>query len=368
MSRNDILHLDSIISAFYKNRKDILIIACLQILLCFITTLRYFSLLNLFNIRADFKNVTAATFVSNALGLWMPGSMAFIEIIRITLMMGAEHNELSSNENINQTLSNAENKKSEGISKNKKDLSIRSRLTTASLFDRLIGLWSMLIFGLVFIAYLIIHNSNNMMNKSSLEFHGLISIFALTIFLFIAISLLPFLSGKIFLRKILDHTERIILRIFRKTFIHRFLRKLTVEINAILDAISHGGTKMNMFVVPVLYSFLCVIIQAFSFYYSALALQSFIPFTAILATISILALATLLPIGFGGVGGVQFIAAITLSIFGVSTKIAASAQLLQTAVNLLSISFVGLFFLQLTSKQVRTAFQLYTNKKSTKKN
>ena len=53
-------------------------------------TARYFSLLRIFKINTDFHNVTAATFVSNGIGQWLPGSMAFIEVIRIGLMLGAE--------------------------------------------------------------------------------------------------------------------------------------------------------------------------------------------------------------------------------------------------------------------------------------
>ena len=54
-------------------------------------TLRYHSLLKIFSIRTSLQNVTAATFVSNGIGLWMPGSLAIIEVIRISLMLGAHY-------------------------------------------------------------------------------------------------------------------------------------------------------------------------------------------------------------------------------------------------------------------------------------
>ena len=357
MARNNFLHIESLKSAFIIHRKLIFIILILQIILCFVTTLRYFSLLNLFQIKVDFKNVTAATFVSNALGLWMPGSMAFIEIIRISLMIGAEH-KLHSDEAAQLYKETEEKEK-----KNKTQLSLRSRLTTASLFDRLIGLWSMLIIGLFFIGWTLLHHLNEIIHTNSYEYIGLICMFIFTLSLFIFITFLPYFSSKLIIRKTLNHIERFFLRLFRRSFFNRFLKKLVFEINSILDAISHGGKQFNKFLIPILYSFLCVFIQAFAIYYAAMAISSIIPFSAILATISILALATILPIGFGGVGGVQIIAAIALSFFGVSPQIAASAQLLQTAINIVAISFAGLFFLQLTSKQVKSILNLYKLKK-----
>lgn len=354
MSTHNFLQFDSLRLAFIHNKKLIYLVVFLQILSCFITTLRYFSLLKIFNIHVDFKNVTAATFVSNGLGLWMPGSMAFIEIIRVGLMLGVGHkSQLDSKA--------TELKVDNSISENKEQLSLRARLTTVSLFDRLIGLWSMLFVGLMMIIVTLFTLHKKISNN--FESVGLIILFAFTVLLITFITLLPYVASKVFFRRIIEHIQRFFLILFKYGFINKILKKIFLEIDSILDAVSIGGKKFEGYLIPALYSFLCVFIQAIGTYYCAIAISSFIPFPAILATVPILAIATLLPIGFGGIGGAQFIAAISMSIFGVMPHSAASAQLLQTALNLLSLSFVGLFFSKLTSKQIKYVLKMYELKK-----
>lgn len=132
---------------------------------------------------------------------------------------------------------------------------------------------------------------------------------------------------------------------------------------SLFDATTLASTRLRHFWKPLFYSFLCVLVQSVSTYYAALAIGNIIPYWAILATVPILAIATLLPLGFGGVGGMQVVAAISLSIFGVRPQDAASAQLLQTAINILSVSFVALFFSKLTYLQMRTTFTRYQEKR-----
>ncbi|MES2614706.1 MAG: lysylphosphatidylglycerol synthase domain-containing protein [Bdellovibrionota bacterium] len=353
MSKNNLLQISSLKIAFVKNPKILYLIFFLQIFSCILMTLRYFSILKIFDIHVDFKNVTAATFVSNGLGLWLPGSMAFIEIIRIGLMLGAENKVLLNT----QTQIEEKNLNKNPVTNNKEQLSLRSRLTTVSLFDRLIGLWCMLFVGLCVLGYHLLFSFQKITN--SYQHIGIISIFIFTFLLLIFITFLPYFSKNIITRKIVTHIERLFLTFFRRGLLHKLFKKIFFEIGAIFDAIAIGGKKLNKFFLPSAYSFLCVFIQAISVYYAALAISSFIPFSAILATISIVAVATLVPMGFGGIGGVQFVAAISMSFFGVIPHSAASAQLLQTAINLLSISFAGIFFSKITSKQIKSMLKIY---------
>ncbi len=366
MDRYNFLQLNSIKKAFLTHSKLIFLIIFLQILICFFSTIRYFSLLKIFSINVDFKNVTAATFVSNALGLWLPGSMAFIEIIRITLMLGAGHKfltvekkEETSNQKPISTKKSHQHptdvpKKLSGV-RIKEQLSFRTMLATVSLFDRLVGFWAMLLVGLFCLLYRFIFYSGII--KNNYEMIGLIFLFLFTFLSFLLITFLPYLSRKILIRKLFKHKKRFILKIFRRGFLHNLSKKIFSELSSVLDATAVGGKKLNCFLPPIFYSLICVFLQAISMYYSAIAIANFIPFSAILATISILALATLLPIGFGGIGGVQFIAAVSMSFFGISPNSAASAQFLQTALNLFSITFVGLFFIKLTLNQIKPVFQ-----------
>lgn len=357
MVRNDFLNLTSIKSAIKNHRSLIYSVIFFQLLLYFFSTLRYFNLLKVFNIQVDFKNVTAATFVANGLGLWLPGSMAFIEVIRIGLMLGANH-KLNI---VPKTITTADE-----IIQNKEQLSFRSRLTTVSLFDRLIGLWAMLFIGLIVLGYFMGNAIET--NQSRYEELGLLCLLSFTLLLLTLITLLPYIARNITLRKIVEHIERFFLKTIRHGILNRFMKSLFFEIDSILDAMSIGGKKFRFFLLPIFYSFLCVFIQAITVYYCALAISTFIPFTAILATVSILAIATLFPISFGGIGGVQVIAAISMSFFGVLPQHAASAQLLQTTLNLLTISFAGLFFSKLTSGQIKSVIKLYRENKLIKNN
>ncbi len=368
MSKHNFLELSSLKSAFIHNKKIIYLIFLLQIFACFIMTLRYFSLLKIFKINVDLKNVTAATFVSNGLGLWMPGSMAFIEIIRIGLMMGAGHktivNSTTQGENLPECTFDKCSEQNTLIIQNREQLSFRSRLTTVSLFDRLIGLWAMLFIGFFIIGSLILHSYNHF--RSQYEYIGMISLFILTLLLLVCITLLPYISKKTFLRRVFSRLERVFLIIFKHGFLNRILKKIFSEINSILDTIAIGSKSSIHFIPPLLFSFISVFIQAFSVYYSAIAISNAIPFSAILATVSILSIATLFPIGFGGIGGVQLVAAFSMSFFGVMPQSAASAQLLQTALNLFAVSFAGLFFSQLSWKQLQSVMKLYEIKKLSK--
>jgi len=336
-----IIDINALKNAFNTNKSLILLIAIIQISVCLFMTLRYFSLLKIFKIKTDFQNVLAATFVSNGVGQWMPGSMAFIEVIRIGLMLGAD-------KHLNQK--NLDKKEIE-IKENLAELALKSKLAAVSIIDRLIGILVMLGFGLIvssFIYYQISSNLNMIDKANSLK-----GFLVLTLLLFIAIIMLPFLSKSKVFRKILSRFERLFLALFKKGFLNKIIRKLFHEINSLLDAIVLGSSKLYLFWKPVFYSIMCVLLSCLGLYLSSVALSNKIPFEVILATISILSIASLLPIGIAGVGGMQIIAAIVFSLFLISPQAASSSQLLQTSVNLLAVSAVGILFARLSAKQIR---------------
>ncbi len=343
MMHHDLIDLQTFKIAFLQNINIVLFVVFLQIFLCFLTVLRYNYIIKIFDISINFLNVTAATFVSNGLGLWLPGSMAFIEVIRVSLMIGAKgQQEFKEQKNMDNDLSVAE-------------VSLRSRLTTASLLDRLVGLWAMLFIGLMTSGYFILKQWFFQNNHSNI--FGLLSLFCFIFILIILISVLPFVSQSSFFLKCLYHVERIFLSMFRKGFAHEILKKLFFELNGVFSSIALVGSRMKSLLVPLVYSFICVFIQCFSIYFSGIAIFKNIPFVAILSTVSILNIATLLPLGFAGVGGAQVIAAVCFSFFAVSPQAASSAQLLQTALNLFALSFAALFFIHLSWKQLNFLFK-----------
>ncbi|APJ02503.1 lysylphosphatidylglycerol synthase domain-containing protein [Silvanigrella aquatica] len=338
MYSNNIIDVKNLLKAFESHKKLILLVAFIQILNCLFMTFRYFSLLKIFKIKVDFQNVVAATFVSNGIGQWLPGSMAFIEVLRIGLMLGADKDY---NFKANQI------EKSE-VKENLEELAIRSKLAAVSIMDRLIGLLVMLIFGLIMTALIYLKTE-----QGSIASSNLIAFFIVTFLFFIFLLALPLFSGRQFFRKLFTRIERIVLSYLRNSFLNKLIRKLFVETNSLLDALALGSRKISYFWKPVFFSIICLLLASSGMFFSGMAISGRVPFEAILATMSILSIASILPIGLAGMGGMQIIAAIVFSLFEISSQNAVSAQLLQTAVNLLAISLMGILFARLSAKQIR---------------
>lgn len=343
MYRIDILDFKLLFSSFQKHKNLILLIGLLQVANCFFMAFRYQYLLRIFRIQVGFFNGLSATVVSNSIGLWMPGSMAFIEVIRIGLMLGANHHIHLMGKNKNNSFGKGEQFKSE--------IRMRSRLAAVSLFDRLIGLFVMLLFGGLSSCYAILFEHQTM-SFHPVQWWSLIAIIVFSFSCALLILILPLLAQSVFFRKIISRIERLFLILFRKGMLNRLLQKVFQEVASILDAMAIGREQMSHFLIPFLLSCCCFVLMSLGTYFSALAISSSIPFLAIFGTLSLLSLASLLPIGIAGMGGIQLFAVVVMSIFGVEPKTAASAQFLQNAINLLSVSALGFFFLKFTIRQI----------------
>lgn len=343
----NLLDIKSFATALERHKIILCIIAFLQVLNCVFMSLRYFKLLKIFDVQVRFSNVISASFVGNAIGQWMPGALAFIEIIRIGLLFGATQEQ--------QKNTSAEyHPTSTPVSEqHHKPIGLRSRLVIVSLFDRLIGFFAMLlaafiVTGVIFAKH-VLEKDTPFSQSYPLFFFFLLS----TGLLSILISL-PFASKSILLRRLLGKVEHGLLFVFRRGAPNQIIKKLFHELFALLNAVAAGCQKIVFFIVPLTYSVLCVLSLSLSIYLSALALDQHIPLSVILATTAIINLTAMLPISFGGLGGIQLVAMATLSIFGVSAQTAASAQFLQNSLNLVSVSFAGLFFVKLSLRQIKS--------------
>lgn len=339
MSKNNVLDFQLLSKSFYQHPTEMAMVFVIQGLNFFFMALRYHHLLKVFSIRVGFFNNIAATMVSNSIGLWLPGSMAFIEIIRIGLMLGADRHKNAA-------------AKTDLVQQTQQELSLRSKLTAVSVFDRLIGLFVMLFCGTIATAFVLCSESMKA-HLNTLQITALWCLFVFSFACSMLIIILPKMAQWLPFRKGFSHIERITLATCYEKFGYGFLKKVFHEINALLDAIAIGSRHLHHFFVPVFFSFICFTLISLGTYVSALALSDAIALIPIFATVSILSLASLLPIGFAGIGGIQLVAAFALSVFGVSAKSAASAQFFQNAINLLAVSFLGLFFLKLTINQVK---------------
>jgi uncharacterized protein (TIRG00374 family) len=349
MYSQEIINFSSLRQSFYDNKKIIVFIAFIQILNILFLTLRYFSLLKIFQIHAAFKNVLASNYVSLAIGQWFPGALAVIEVLRIALMLGS-HNKAA---NINES-----NKIIDGIEQALTDLSLKSKLAAVSLMDRLIGFIVMLFIGCITILFLyfksVYQNPGNLNN--------LLLFLLFNFSLFVLMLTLPFLAKSKFFRKTITRIETLCIVTFRKGILNKIFRKFFNELNSLFDVLTLGIKKVTLFWVPLILSFVSFMLMGLGLYLSGVAISASIPFSAILSVISILSLASLLPIGLGGMGGMQIVAILVFSIFNVSPQHASSAQLLQTAISLIAITFMGLLFAKFSSAQICKVLSLQKNK------
>ena len=349
MYSQEIINFSSLRQSFYENKKIIVFIAIIQILNILFLTLRYFSLLKIFQIHAAFKNVLASNYVSLAIGQWFPGALAVIEVLRIALMLGS-HNKTA---NINES-----NKVIDGIEQAVTDLSLKSKLAAVSLMDRLIGFIVMLFIGCITILFL--YFKSVYQNPGNLNNLLLFLLFNFSVFILMLV--LPFFARSKFFRKIITRIETLFIVTFRKGVLNKFFRKFFNELNSLFDVLTLGIKKVTLFWIPLILSFVSFMLMGLGLYLSGVAISASIPFSAILSVISILSLASLLPIGLGGMGGMQIVAILVFSIFNVSPQHASSAQLLQTAISLIAITFTGLLFAKFSSAQIYKVLSLQKNK------
>jgi hypothetical protein len=125
MHREGLFDLSAVASAFAQQLPLVVVIVLSQILLAGLLLLRYGLLVRMLGLTLPWSHLASANFVSNAVGQWAPGSLAVTEILRMSLMLGAQ--------------------KAQGNSLSKS----ASAIAVASFYDRTIGFFTMLSVGSV---------------------------------------------------------------------------------------------------------------------------------------------------------------------------------------------------------------------------
>lgn len=341
MEREGLLDFQYVKSAFETGRSWLALVFVIQLSLSFSVLLRYVYLVRLFGIRSSFSHVTAATFVSAAVGQWAPGSLAVTEVLRVGLMIGADKH-----------IENSPNHAKKQKAANKR---MKARLAAASLFDRLIGFFVILMMGTAVSLKILLSQSDELPVD---KLHGLqilggaSAAGALVIFMLPFVSRMPFVSrilltGYVLSKRKAAGGKGIVAKlavIFARLFSQ--LRNLQLTI---ID----GSKKARNFVVPVSLSIVSGMMTCLTLYYSSRAIGQEINFLAILSVFPVMAVATLLPIGFAGVGGQQLVAIGLFDIFALSPAQVASASLLQNMVLLAGNTLLGLFFAHLSAAQIK---------------
>lgn len=334
MQKLGFLRLSDIAQAFLAHPKTIVGICAIQIAASVVMMLRYWRLLNLFGIDTHLKQASSATFVSTALGQWFPGSLAVVEVFRVSLMVGGE----SSSRPL-------------GL---KADVGLKSRLAIVSLVDRLVGFLGILMMGFVFSGYLFV----KMLLGEGDSLGGVIFLFVLAACGVLALLSLPFIVRLKLVRHLTG--RRVALNEEGDSFWRKTLAKVYRHSEAIRHDIEAGTRHPVRLVGPVLMSMVSLLLTSTTLFMSARALEVSLDLFQIICVLPIISVAALLPLGFAGIGGYQLVMASVFSIFAVSPAVVASAGVLQSALQLLANTLLGLLFFKVCFTQIRSAFRRKT--------
>lgn len=347
MNQHGLLNIGDVLGAFKQGSRWVLLAIVLQFGLSLGMLFRYKYILHKFGIDVHFPQVAAATFVSNAVGQWAPGSMAVIEVIRVGLMLGADKH-LRSKGKV--TLANAGGSEPRNIS---------SRLAVASLFDRLVGFFSILAAGAVASALILAFKAS----QGEASQNGVLA--SLTLFSTcgaLAIGLLPWLARLGMLERGLQSAvagcaiRRSQAPVFTR-WIFGVGERFCLQLQSLRTVVASGSSDISAFFMPTIISLVSLIMACLALYCAGQAIGADISLPAILASFPVIAIASLLPIGFGGMGGYQLVAVAVFGVFGLSAASVSSASLLQNGLLLLQNTVLGMLFAQLSASQIRAILE-----------
>ncbi|NCN41997.1 flippase-like domain-containing protein [bacterium] len=303
--------------AFVSNPQTIAMIVILQCIVLAFFSMRFWLILKLFRLTPTFKAVLSANCVSSAIGQWMPAALAVQETIRLGLMFGTEK-----------------------ANKNDKPIS-KSTLFMASIHDRIVGFTCILVLGSMASVFLLMRlspgDSQSTLSHESVLFLGGLSLL-LAMILIAAPYVLNSRIGKALLSAVMG---------LRPSFFQKIkAEQLSKEWS------TYGRIHKNLPVFAL--SLLALLVGPLTLVLSSHALGGNIDFGVALLVSPVLAIVTLLPISFGGIGGAQFAAAGLFVFLGLDPQVAASASLLQATLSLLCTTLMGLAFLPTSYLQVRS--------------
>jgi uncharacterized membrane protein YbhN (UPF0104 family) len=246
--------------------------------------------------------VMSASFVSNGLGQWAPGAMAVTEMIRVGLILGSEA----------QTDS-------------------KLRVAMASVIDRLVGFFVILLLGGVTSLGLFLQQASKLDHLGTGQW-ALLSLGLVSFGGGAAIGVLPMVSQWHVFHMMFDRFEKIA----------RYQKE-----------ISHCLKNPRQLLYPVVLSFVCFFVSSLGMYMASVAAGSPIPLLITFATFPVIAVSSLLPIGFGGLGGYQLVAVAVFGVLGVPAAAVSSASLLQNALGLAVNTFLGIIQIQHSGPQIK---------------
>lgn len=339
MNQAGLLDVKEVFRALQRDKALIATTALLQVVLVFVLVVRYFLVTRVCGITAPFSQVMAATFVSAAVGQWAPGSLAVTEFLRVGLMLGSRGSSVSVVTTAGESSS-----------------SVPTQLAVASLFDRLLGFFTILSTGFVACSLILFLKGQAGVPEKTTNWPLLI-LAGCSLSGAVLIALLPALSNATIVRRLVTALEGGCGRHIGAGVVGQLAKigkSVFAQVASILDTVTLGAREPARFALPFFLSVLCVFLSSFTLYLSAFAVGGEIRLAAIVAAFPVIALSALLPISFGGMGGQQLVAVAVFHVFDLDATTVSSASLLQNGLLLAVNTFLGILFAQLSIGQIRS--------------
>ena len=289
----------------------VLSVGC-QVAVSLTSLVRYRFLLGRLGVRLPFGRLVGPTFVAQAVGTWLPASMAVSEALRLALMFGLTGGE--------------ERDRS----------SWRARIALASLVDRTIGQGAMLLVGSA-VGFFLLSSGDPIATAPRVLFVSSV-LAALGGVLLLA---LPFLVRAAWIRQLLDRLSDFASRSPQAGLLVGLLRRVLSVSQKLVAGAADLTSNAAWLVVPSLLSAVLLLISCLTLYLPGLATPHPTPLTAILVGVPLLSLSLIIPLGFAGVGSQQFLALGVFSMFAVDGASLVTASLVQNALALASTTLLG---------------------------
>ncbi len=324
------LNLEPIGAAFRQGGPWIGLAVASLLGLLLVSAYRFHLLIKAFGTAASFRDVLAANLVGQAVGQWLPGSVAMTEILRFALMAGR-----TEEENPDVPLSGSGPK---------------GRLGLAIIIDRLLGIGVMFAVGGLAGFYLLARN------KIGRVFDiAILVLSAVVLALGLIISAAPFSPNRR-LQRLAGRMAGLNPAIASGNITagsppRPIFRRAAWEIFRLLETLKELQAGENHGSVLLLLSLAAAVFNPLTLYFAARAAGVPLSFPVILASIPLTAAAILLPTGFAGFGGPQLLAAGVFRLLGADPGAAVTACLLQNTIVLAGQTLGGAVGWALLSKR-----------------
>ena len=307
--------------AFSGGGALLFLIATILIIMPLLGAAKHYFILRALYPYLRFFDVLLSGVIGQAIGQWVPGSMAVTEIVRFGLVarLGAGQN--ARGESTIQPLTKGE-------------------IGLSILLDRLIGFAMMLIVSGAVALMLLAQKDTVVRSPIILLGPAVISLAAgggLLMMLFLPRTL-PYLRlSRHIGKKAAQYSQRISANV--KT--NKLRGKSWLRVFSLMEMIEAVTSRRGGLTVPLLISLVLTALNPITFYLSARAIGRSLPLSAILVAVPFTVFSLFLPLGIAGFGGQQLMVAGVFSMFRVSPEVVVASSLVLNTIALATYTLCG---------------------------